>query len=239
MSRTHLNIVVIGNAGSGKSTIIGCLVSKLEGQYDGLAQLVQENAHPEKYGTAYDYAKAINEYASRENEDPDAITPWNMETPKYDISLYEIPDLDSFHDNVSSGIIPADGAILVLSASSGEGLEAGENDQTIQFAKLANELGISQIVLAISKMDTTRWSEDRFNEYLKETCHLLKRKAQYNIRAVAGVPICATYGDNMLEESPNMAWYKGWTKEARGGVLKGKPLLDAIDGVEPPVRRRN
>jgi elongation factor 1-alpha len=33
-----------------------------------------------------------------------------------------------------------------------------------------------------------------------------------------------------------MQWYKGWTKETKAGVVKGKTLLDAIDAIEPPVR---
>ena len=33
-----------------------------------------------------------------------------------------------------------------------------------------------------------------------------------------------------------MPWYKGWTKETKSGVVKGKTLLDAIDAIEPPVR---
>ena len=33
-----------------------------------------------------------------------------------------------------------------------------------------------------------------------------------------------------------MPWYKGWTKETKGGVVKGVTLLDAIDAIEHPVR---
>ena len=33
-----------------------------------------------------------------------------------------------------------------------------------------------------------------------------------------------------------MTWYKGWTKETKAGVLKGKTLLEAIDAIEPPSR---
>lgn len=33
-----------------------------------------------------------------------------------------------------------------------------------------------------------------------------------------------------------MPWYKGWTKETKAGVVKGKTLLDAIDAIETPVR---
>ena len=33
-----------------------------------------------------------------------------------------------------------------------------------------------------------------------------------------------------------MPWFKGWIKETKAGVVKGKTLLDAIDAIEPPVR---
>jgi elongation factor 1-alpha len=40
----------------------------------------------------------------------------------------------------------------------------------------------------------------------------------------------------MLEESTNMPWFKGWTKETKTGNYKGKTLLEAIDAIEPPAR---
>ena len=33
-----------------------------------------------------------------------------------------------------------------------------------------------------------------------------------------------------------MPWFKAWTKEIKGGAVKGKTLLEAIDAIEPPVR---
>jgi elongation factor 1-alpha len=46
-----------------------------------------------------------------------------------------------------------------------------------------------------------QWSEDRFNEIVKETSNFIK-KVGYNPKAVAFVPISGWHGDNMLEESP-------------------------------------
>ena len=40
----------------------------------------------------------------------------------------------------------------------------------------------------------------------------------------------------MLEDSANMTWFKGWQKETKAGVVKGKTLLEAIDAIEPPSR---
>lgn len=34
----------------------------------------------------------------------------------------------------------------------------------------------------------------------------------------------------------SMPWFKGWTKENKSGVVKGKTLLEAIDAIEPPSR---
>jgi elongation factor 1-alpha len=100
---------------------------------------------------------------------------------------------------------------------------------------LAFTLGVRQLIIAINKMDTCKWSEDRYNEIVKEASGFIK-KVGYNPKTVPFVPISGWHGDNMLEESANMAWYKGWTKEGKAGVVKGKTLLEAIDAIDPPSR---
>ena len=49
-----------------------------------------------------------------------------------------------------------------------------------------------------------QWSEDRFNEIIKEVTGFIK-KVGYNPKAVAYVPISGWHGDNMMEESPKCA----------------------------------
>jgi len=70
---------------------------------------------------------------------------------------------------------------------------------------------------------------------VKEVSNFIK-KIGYNPKAVPFVPISGWHGDNMLEPSPNLAWFKGWTKEGKAGVVKGKTFLEAIDSIEPPSR---
>ena len=57
----------------------------------------------------------------------------------------------------------------------------------------------------------------------------------YNPKTVAFVPISGWHGDNMVEKSANMTWFKGWQKESKAGASKGFTLLEAIDSIEPPV----
>jgi elongation factor 1-alpha len=40
----------------------------------------------------------------------------------------------------------------------------------------------------------------------------------------------------MIEASANMPWFKGWTKETKGGEITGKTLLQAIDAIDLPSR---
>jgi elongation factor 1-alpha len=84
-------------------------------------------------------------------------------------------------------------------------------------------------------MDTTKYSESRFTEIVKEVSGFIK-KVGYNPKTVAFVPISGWHGDNMIEPSENMAWYKGWNKETKAGSSTGKTLLQAIDSIEPPSR---
>ena len=58
-------------------------------------------------------------------------------------------------------------------------------------------------------MDSTEppYSKNRFEEIQKEVSGFIK-KVGYNPAAVPFVPISGWHGDNMLQTSPNMSWYK-------------------------------
>merc|ERR1719328_93212 len=60
-------------------------------------------------------------------------------------------------------------------------------------------------------MDSTEppYSQARFEEIQKEVSGFIK-KVGYNPAAVPFVPISGWHGDNMLQTSSNMSWYKGW-----------------------------
>lgn len=58
----------------------------------------------------------------------------------------------------------------------------------------------------------------------------------YNPKAVAFVPISGWHGDNMLEASENMTWFKGFNIERKEGNAHGKYMLEALDSILPPKR---
>jgi len=234
--KVHLSIVVIGHVDSGKSTTTGHLIYKCGGIDKRTIEKFEKEAAELGKGS-FKYAWVLDKLkAERERGITIDIALWKFETPKYYITVIDAPGHRDFIKNMITGTSQADCAILIIAAGTGE-FEAGisKDGQTREHALLAYTLGVRQLIVAINKMDTAQWSEARYEEIVKETSNFIK-KVGYNPKTVPFVPISGWHGDNMLEKSTNMTWFKGWQKETKAGVTKGTTLLEAIDAIEPPTR---
>jgi len=186
---------------------------------------------------SFKYAWVLDKLkAERERGITIDIALWKFETPKYYVTVIDAPGHRDFIKNMITGTSQADCAILIIAAGTGE-FEAGisKDGQTREHALLAFTLGVKQLIVAINKMDTTKYSSDRFEEITKEVKVFIK-KVGYDPATVPMVPISGWHGDNMLEPSENMPWFKGWEKTIKGVTVKGKTLLEAIDNIDPPSR---
>jgi len=235
--KSHLNVVVIGHVDSGKSTTTGHLIYKCGGIDKRTIEKFEKEAAELGKGS-FKYAWVLDKLkAERERGITIDIALWKFETPKYYVTVIDAPGHRDFIKNMITGTSQADCAILIIAAGTGE-FEAGisKDGQTREHALLAYTLGVKQLIVAINKMDTTKWSEDRYKEIVKEVSNFIK-KVGYNPKTVAFVPISGFNGDNMIEPSPNCPWYKGWEKETKeGGKSSGKTLLEAIDSIDRPER---
>lgn len=236
--KTHINIVVIGHVDSGKSTTTGHLIYKCGGIDKRTIEKFEKEAQEMGKGS-FKYAWVLDKLkAERERGITIDITLWKFETQKYYITVIDAPGHRDFIKNMITGTSQADCAVLIVAAGTGE-FEAGisKNGQTREHALLAYTLGVKQMIVGVNKMDTTEpaFSESRFEEIKKEVSAYIK-KIGYNPATVPFVPISGWNGDNMLEPSTNMPWYKGWTLERKNAKLDGKTLLQALDAMEPPTR---
>merc|ERR1711998_318503 len=123
-----------------------------------------------------------------------------------------------------TGTSQADVAVLVIDSAPG-GFEGGwaAEGQTKEHALLAFTLGVKQMIVALNKMDSCEYSESRYNDIKEKVANYLK-KVGYKPAKIAFVPISGWVGDNMIDKSTNMPWYKG------------PFLLEALDNVTPPKR---
>merc|ERR1712019_146163 len=235
-AKTKVNVVVIGHVDSGKSTSTGHLIYKCGGIDKRTIEKFEKEASEMGKGS-FKYAWVLDKLkAERERGITIDIALWKFQTGKYEVTVIDAPGHRDFIKNMITGTSQADCAILIIASGTGE-FEAGisKDGQTREHALFAFTLGVKQLIVALNKMDTCKWSEDRYNEIVKETSNFIK-KVGYNPKVVPFVPISGFNGDNMLEPSTNCPWYKGWEKEGKSGKVTGKTLLEAIDAIEPPVR---
>ncbi|CCD63407.1 Elongation factor 1-alpha [Caenorhabditis elegans] len=236
--KVHINIVVIGHVDSGKSTTTGHLIYKCGGIDKRTIEKFEKEAQEMGKGS-FKYAWVLDKLkAERERGITIDIALWKFETAKYYITIIDAPGHRDFIKNMITGTSQADCAVLVVACGTGE-FEAGisKNGQTREHALLAQTLGVKQLIVACNKMDSTEppFSEARFTEITNEVSGFIK-KIGYNPKAVPFVPISGFNGDNMLEVSSNMPWFKGWAVERKEGNASGKTLLEALDSIIPPQR---
>ncbi|XP_057308855.1 elongation factor 1-alpha-like [Hydractinia symbiolongicarpus] len=239
--KIHINIVVIGHVDSGKSTSTGHLIYKCGGIDKRTIEKFEKEAQEMGKGS-FKYAWVLDKLkAERERGITIDIALWKFTTKKFEVTIIDAPGHRDFIKNMITGTSQADCAVLIIAASTGE-FEAGisKNGQTREHALLAYTLGVKQLIVGVNKIDNTEppYSESRFNEIKKEVEGYVK-KVGYNPKAVAFVPISGWHGDNMIEPSTNMGWYKGWNVESKAGKASGKTLLEALDSITPPERPSN
>ncbi len=82
----------------------------------------------------------------------------------------------------------------------------GVSEQTIRHSFLVSLLALPHVVVCINKMDMIDYSETVFNEI--KTAYL-EIAAKLNLEEVTFIPVSALKGDNIVNASNAMSWYKG------------------------------
>jgi elongation factor 1-alpha len=199
-----INIITAGHVDAGKSTLIGRLL------FDSGAIRPEQMRKMEQL--AKEYKKETWEFAyvmdklkeERERGVTIDIMHRPFQTKKYNYTIIDCPGHRDFVKNMITGASQADAAILVVSAKPGEGVQ----EQTKEHSFMMKVLGVSQMIVAVNKMDAANYDQKRFNEIVEETKKLLK-SIGYDISKIPFVPVSGMKGDNVFKKSENMEWYKG------------------------------
>lgn len=176
---------------------------------------------------SFKYAWVLDKLkAERERGITIDIALWKFESEKSVFTIIDAPGHRDFIKNMITGTSQADVAILMIASPSGE-FESGwsKEGQTREHALLSFTMGVKQMIVCCNKMDAkgADYKQDRYDE-IKAEVSLYLKQVGYKIETVPFIPISGWVGDNMLEPSPNMTWYKG------------PFLLEALDALKPPKR---
>jgi len=224
--KERINLVVIGHVDAGKSTSCGHLIYKCGGIDARTIERYERESAAAGKGT-FKFAWILDKLkAERDRGITIQSSLWTFETGTFDVTIIDAPGHKDFVKNMITGTSQADVALLVVSARVGE-FEAGisKEGSTREHALLSFTLGVKQMIVCVNKMDApgVEYSEARYNEIVTEVSAFIK-KVGYTPEKVPFVAMSGWTGENLIEASTNMAWYKGPT------------LVQAIDSLKPPKR---
>lgn len=225
--KEQLYMVVIGHVDAGKSTLMGRLLCEL-GQVNQKVMHKYEQESRKLGKLSFMYAWVLDETGEERNRGITMdVGRFQFETKTKAVTLLDAPGHKDFIPNMISGAGQADVAVLVVDATRGE-FESGfdHGGQTREHALLVRSLGVSQLAVAINKLDTVSWSQDRFDEIVKKLKAFLKQ-AGFKDSDVTFVPCSGLTGQNLVNEP------------TEGGLLQwysGPCLLDVIDQFRVPDR---
>ncbi|MDR1302524.1 MAG: GTPase [Treponema sp.] len=208
----RMNIVITGHVDHGKSTLVGRLLADTRSLPEGKLQAVQDSC--KKNGRVFEYAFLLD---ALDDEQKQGITIDSarifFKSKVREYIIIDAPGHIEFLRNMLSGASRAVAAVLVIDALEG----VAENSR--RHGLLLSLLGISQVLVAVNKLDALQYDEQVFNTIRQEYGAYLET---LKVKPLAFVPISAREGKNISTRAPEMPWYAG------------KTILEVLDSFHNP-----
>ncbi|MBK5191265.1 MAG: translation elongation factor EF-1 subunit alpha [Methanosarcinales archaeon] len=211
--KEHMNLAMIGHIDHGKSTLLGRLLMD--------AGAIDPHVIDEYRKKAEEIGKGSFEFAwvmdSLKDERERGITidvaHQRFDTNKYYYTIVDCPGHRDFVKNMITGTSQADAAVLVVDAK--DGIMA----QTKEHVFLARTLGVTQLIIAINKMDRVNYDQKSYEDLKKALLELLG-SVGYKGEALVFVAVSAFVGENITKPSEKMKWFDGPTLLAALDLMK-------------------
>jgi bifunctional enzyme CysN/CysC len=214
--KSLLRFTTTGSVDDGKSTLIGRLLyetkSIYEDQYEAIARTSQRKGLKE-----VELAYLLDGLAAeREQGITIDVAHRFFETPKRKFIVLDTPGHVQYTKNMVTGASHADCAVILIDARN------GVLPQAKRHGFILSMLQIPHLIVAINKMDLVGYREDVYDSIVKEYQDYSQKLDIHDIRFI---PVSALKGDNIVETSPRMPWYKG------------APLLDQLESIHVAADR--
>ncbi|MBX2809805.1 MAG: sulfate adenylyltransferase subunit CysN [Cellvibrionaceae bacterium] len=209
-----LRFLTCGSVDDGKSTLIGRLLHDTKMIYeDQLAAIESASGKHGTTGEKVDLALLVDGLqAEREQGITIDVAYRYFSTAQRKFIIADTPGHEQYTRNMATGASTCDLAIILIDA------RYGVQTQTRRHSYIASLLGIKHIVVAINKMDLRDFSEQTFVD-IKNDYAVFAEKLGLD-KDIYYVPISALEGDNVVNVSERMPWYKG------------RSLMDILESVE-------
>jgi bifunctional enzyme CysN/CysC len=200
--KSLLRFITCGSVDDGKSTLIGRLLYESKMLFED--QVAAIEADSKKWGTQggdIDFALLVDGLAAEREQGITIDVAYRFfSTDRRKFIVADTPGHEQYTRNMITGASTADVAVILVDA------RKGLLTQTRRHSYLVSLIGIKKIVLTINKMDLKDYSEQVFRDIEKEYREFA---AQIGLDDVTAIPLSALRGDNMVERSDRMPWYRG------------------------------
>ena len=197
-----INIMTCGSVDDGKSTLLGRLIYEtgnlLEDQSEYLSKLNQRFL---KKDIEIDYSLLLDGLIDEKEQGITIDIAFKYFTlGNTQFTLIDSPGHKEYTKNMANAATFADAALLLTDASK------GITSQTKKHLEIINLFpNIKYKIICINKMDKVNFSEEVYED-VKESLELYLNKNDFQVDEI--IPISAVKGDNILNKSRNMKFYK-------------------------------
>jgi sulfate adenylyltransferase large subunit len=207
LDQEMLRFTTAGSVDDGKSTLIGRLLHDTKSVYeDQLASIRAGRVN--RSGGLVDLSLLTDGLkAEREQGITIDVAYRYFSTAKRKFIIADTPGHEQYTRNMATGASTADVAIVLIDAKAF--LKLGKLlPQSRRHTYIASLLRIPHVVAAINKMDIVGYSAEVFESIRAEFTALA---SQLGLKSVEVIPVSALVGDNVVDRSEAMEWYRGPT----------------------------
>ncbi len=196
-----LRFATAGSVDDGKSTLIGRLLYDSKSIFEDQLSAVEESSR--RRGDAVVNLALLTDglRAEREQGITIDVAYRYFATPRRKFIIADTPGHIQYTRNMVTGASTADLAIILIDA------RKGVIEQTKRHSFVANLLKIRHLALAVNKMDLVDYSESVFHRIVQDFHEFASRLD--DIAEITAIPLSALNGDNVVEKSDKMPWFKG------------------------------
>ena len=195
-----LRFTTAGSVDDGKSTLIGRLLYDSKSIFEDQLESVRKVS--EQRGLEHVELALLTDGLKDEREQGITIDVAYryFATPRRKFIIADTPGHIQYTRNMVTGASTANLALILVDA------RKGVIEQTCRHAIIASLLQIPHLILCVNKMDLVDYSEEVYNEVVSE---FRSFASKLDIKDLRYLPISALHGDNVVNNSNHMPWYKG------------------------------
>jgi bifunctional enzyme CysN/CysC len=222
--KSMLRFITCGSVDDGKSTLIGRLLYESKMLFeDQLAALEADSRKVGTQGGDLDFALLVDGLAAEREQGITIDVAYRFfSTEKRKFIVADTPGHEQYTRNMATGASTADLAVILIDA------RKGVLTQTRRHSYIVSLLRVGKVVLAVNKMDAVGYSQEVYDKIVAEYLNFASR---IELEDVVAIPVSALKGDNVIESSAHMPWYRG---PALLDYLESVPIED--QGQQLPMR---